>query len=136
EFNAKQILEAYGIDMNADIEKQNLGFGPSADALRDEKIDAFFCVAGIPTTAITDLAMAKEITVVAVDDAKFAELSGKYGFYTQQIVPKETYNGMTEDVKTVAVMATYIVDKIFPKILYTISQRQSLKTRMQLQRLT
>lgn len=111
EFNARQILEVYGIDIDKDIKKQNLGFGPSADALKDGKIDAFFCVAGIPTTAITDLAMAKEITVVAVDDAKFAELSGKYGFYTQQIVPKETYNGMTEDVKTVAVMATYIVDK-------------------------
>ncbi len=111
EFNARQILEIYGIDMDKDIQKQNLGFGPSADALKDGKIDAFFCVAGIPTTAITDLAMAKDITVVAVEDDKFADLSEKYGFYTQQIVPKETYNGMTEDVKTVAVMATYIVDK-------------------------
>lgn len=111
EFNAKQILAAYGIDMNKDIEKQNLGFGPSADALKDEKIDAFFCVAGIPTTAITDLAMSNEITVVPVDDDKFAELSAQYGFYTQQVIPADTYEGMTEDVKTVAVMATYIVDK-------------------------
>ena len=111
EFNAKQILAAYGIDIEKDIEKQNLGFGPSADALKDEKIDAFFCVAGIPTTAITDLAMSTEITVVPVDDDKFAELSSQYGFYTQQVIPADTYNGMTEDVKTVAVMATYVVDK-------------------------
>ena len=111
EFNATQILEAYGIDINKDIEKQNLGFGPSADALKDEKIDAFFCVAGIPTTAITDLAMSNEIEVIPVDDDKFAELSSKYGFYTQQEIPAGTYNGMTEGVKTVAVMATYIVDK-------------------------
>ncbi len=111
EFNATQILEAYGIDINKDIEKQNLGFGPSADALKDEKIDAFFCVAGIPTTAITDLAMSNEIAVIPVDDDKFAELSSKYGFYTQQEIPAGTYNGMTEGVKTVAVMATYIVDK-------------------------
>ncbi len=111
EFNAKQILAAYGIDMDKDIEKQNLGFGPSADALKDEKIDAFFCVAGIPTTAITDLAISNNITVVPVDDDKFEALSEQYGFYTQQIIPKTTYNGMTEDVKTVAVMATYIVDK-------------------------
>ena len=115
EFNAKQILEAYGIDMNADIEKQNLGFGPSADALKDGKIDAFFCVAGIPTTAITDLAMSTDITVVAVEDEKFEELASKYGFYTQQTVPASTYAGMTEDVKTVAVMATYIVDNDLPE---------------------
>lgn len=110
EFNAKQILAAYGIDIEKDINKQNLGFGPSADALKDEKIDAFFCVAGIPTTAITDLAMSHEITVVPVDDDKFAELSKQYGFYTRQAIPASTYNGMTEDVNTVAVMATYIID--------------------------
>ena len=115
EFNAKQILAAYGIDMNADIEKQNLGFGPSADALKDGKIDAFFCVAGIPTTAITDLAMSNEITVVAVEDEKFEELSAQYGFYTQQVVPAGTYKGMEEDVKTVAVMATFIVDADLPE---------------------
>ena len=123
EFNAKQILAAYGIDMDKDIQKQNLGFGPSADALKDGKIDAFFCVAGIPTTAITDLAMSNEITVVAVEDEKYNELAKQYGFYTQQIVPKETYNGMTEDVKTVAVMATYIVDKDLPEdVVYNITK--------------
>ncbi len=110
EFNAKQILEAYGIDMNADIEKQNLGFGPSADALKDEKIDAFFCVAGIPTTAITDLAMGTEISVLSVEDAEFDKLTEKYDFYTKQIIPAGTYAGVEEDVQTVAVMATYIVD--------------------------
>lgn len=123
EFNAKQILAAYDIDMDKDIQKQNLGFGPSADALKDGKIDAFFCVAGIPTTAITDLAMSNEITVVAVEDDKFQELAAQYGFYTQQIVPKDTYNGMTEDVKTVAVMATYIVDKDLPEdVVYNITK--------------
>ena len=123
EFNAKQILEAYGIDMDADIQKQNLGFGPSADALRDGKIDAFFCVAGIPTTAITDLAMGTDITVVAVEDDKFASLKEKYGFYTQQPVPAGTYAGMEEDVMTVAVMATYIVDNDLPeKAVYDLTK--------------
>ena len=109
EFNAKQILAAYGIDIDNDINKQNLGFGPSADALKDDKIDAFFCVAGIPTTAITDLAMGMDITLVPVDDDKFDSLSSQYGFYTRQTIPAGTYNGVDEDVKTAAVMATYIV---------------------------
>ena len=109
EFNAKQILAAYGIDIDKDINKQNLGFGPSADALKDDKIDAFFCVAGIPTTAITDLAMGMDITLVPVDDDKFDSLCSQYGFYTRQTIPAGTYNGVDEDVKTAAVMATYIV---------------------------
>ena len=92
EFNAKQILEAYGIDMNDKdaLQKQNLSFGDSANALKDGKIDAFFCVAGIPTTAIVDLAMSNEITVVEVEDEKYDELSKTYGFYTQQVIPAGT----------------------------------------------
>ncbi len=110
EFNAKQILEAYGIDMEKDIEKENLGFDASADALKDGKIDAFFCVAGIPTTAITTLALNNEIVVVEVEDDKFAVLKEKYDFYTQETVPAGTYTGVDTDKKTVAVMATFIVD--------------------------
>ena len=123
EFNAKQILAAYGINMESDIDKQNLGFGPSADALKDEKIDAFFCVAGIPTTAITDLAMSMDITVVPVDDEEFEALSSEYAFYTRQAIPAGTYNGVDEDVNTVAVMATYIVsDKLSEDVVYNITK--------------
>ena len=109
EFNAKQILAAYDIDMNADIEKQNLSFGASADALKDDKIDAFFCVAGIPTTAVTDLALGNDIVAVSIDDEHFDALSAEYGFYTKQNIPAGTYNGVDADVQTVAVMATFIV---------------------------
>jgi len=110
EFNARQILEAYGITFN-DIGKQNLSFGASADALRDNKIDAFFCVAGAPTTAIVDLAIGKDIVVLDVDDAHAAQLIKNYPFYTQYPIPARSYRGLTGDVKTVAVKATFIVSK-------------------------
>ena len=51
EFNARQILEAYDISFD-DIEVNNLGFGDSADAIKDGKIDAFFCTAGAPTLSL------------------------------------------------------------------------------------
>jgi TRAP transporter TAXI family solute receptor len=109
EFNARQILEAYGITFN-DIGKQNLSFGASADALRDNKIDAFFCVAGSPTPAIVDLAVSKDIVVLEVDDEHAARLIEKYPFYTQYPIPSGSYRGQG-DVKTVAVKATFIVSK-------------------------
>jgi TRAP transporter TAXI family solute receptor len=108
EFNARQIMEAYGLTFN-DIGKQNLGFGPSADALRDNKIDAFFCVAGAPTSAIVDLATSKDIILVEIDDAHAAQLMRSYPFYTQMPVPAATYKGQATAVKTVAVKATFIV---------------------------
>jgi TRAP transporter TAXI family solute receptor len=108
EFNARQILEAYGITFN-DIGKQNLSFGASADALRDNKIDAFFCVAGAPTPAIIDLATGKDVVVLNVDDAHAAALIQKYPFYTQFPIPAGSYKGQSGAVMTVAVKATFIV---------------------------
>jgi TRAP transporter TAXI family solute receptor len=122
EFNARQILEAYGITFN-DIGKQNLSFGASADALKDNKIDAFFCVAGSPTPAIIDLATGKDIVVLEVDDAHAAQLIKSYPFYTQYPIPGGSYRGMAADIKTVAVKATFIVSAKLPEdTVYTLTK--------------
>ncbi len=108
EFNAEQILGAYGITF-ADIKKENLSFQASADALKDGKIDAFFCTAGAPTVAITDLATTTGIVLVEIDAEHLAKLQKDYGFYAEYTVPAGTYKGIDEDATTVAVKATFIV---------------------------
>jgi TRAP transporter TAXI family solute receptor len=122
EFNARQILEAYGVTFD-DIGKQNLSFGASADALRDNKIDAFFCVAGAPTTAIVDLAIGKEIVILDVDDDHARALIQKYPFYTQFPIPAGSYRGQNSEVKTVAVKATFIVsNKLSNDAVYSLTK--------------
>ncbi len=108
EFNAQQILGAYDITF-ADIDKQNLSFQASADALKDGKIDAFFCTAGAPTVAITDLSTTTGIVLVEIDAEHLANLQKDYGFYAAYTVPAGTYKGIDADVTTVAVKATFIV---------------------------
>lgn len=108
EFNAQQILGAYDITFE-DIDKQNLSFQASADALKDGKIDAFFCTAGAPTVAITDLSTTTGIVLVEIDADHLAKLQADYGFYAEYVVPAGTYNGIDADAKTVAVKATFIV---------------------------
>ncbi len=108
EFNAQQILGAYDITFE-DIDKQNLSFQASADALKDGKIDAFFCTAGAPTVAITDLSTTTGIVLVEIDDEHLQKLQKDYGFYAAYTVPAGTYNGLDTDAKTVAVKATFIV---------------------------
>lgn len=108
EFNAQQILGAYDITFE-DIDKQNLSFQASADALKDGKIDAFFCTAGAPTVAITDLATSTGIVLVEIDAEHLAKLQQDYGFYAEYKVPAGTYKGIDADATTVAVKATFIV---------------------------
>ncbi len=108
EFNAQQILGAYDITFE-DIDKQNLSFQASADALKDGKIDAFFCTAGAPTVAVTDLSTSTGIVLVEIDAEHLAKLQADYGFYAEYVVPAGTYKGVDEDATTVAVKATFIV---------------------------
>jgi len=108
EFNARQILQAYGITFD-DIGKQNLSFGASADALRDNKLDAFFCVAGAPTPAIIDLATGKDVVVLSIDNDHADQLIRDYPFYTKFPIPAGRYKGQNSAVQTVAVKATFIV---------------------------
>jgi len=122
EFNAKHILEIYGMDIDEDIQKQNLGFGDSADALRDGRIDAFFCVAGTPTTAITDLAMSTDINMVEIDKKHYKKLSEEYGYFVYETVPEDTYRGVDE-TNTVAVKATLIASKDLPEdVVYDLTK--------------
>ena len=107
EFNAKQVLEAYGLTFD-DINVVNASFGDSADSLKDGKIDAAFVVAGAPTTAVVDLATTKDVHLVQLDAEHIEALQSNYSFYTETVIPAGTYTGVDEDATTVSVRATLI----------------------------
>lgn len=122
EFNARQILEAYGITFD-DIIVNNLSFGDSATAFKDDKVDAFFCVAGAPTTAIVELATTNQINLLEIDDEHAAKLIEKYPFYTKFDVPAGTYKGVDANTRTVAVVASYIVaDSLDEDLVYDMTK--------------
>ena len=85
----KMCIRDSGISFD-DINVQNLSFGDSADALKDNKIDAFFCTAGAPTTAVMDLASTNDIVVLEIDDAHAQQLISDYSFYTRYPIPAGT----------------------------------------------
>ena len=68
EFNARQILAAYDIDIENDISKNNQSFADSADSLKNGTIDAAFVVAGYPTTAVTELATTYDFNLLSLDE--------------------------------------------------------------------
>ena len=108
EFNAKQILDAYGIDIEKDIEKNNQSFADSCDSLKNGTLDAAFVVAGAPTTAITELATTYEFNLLSIDPSHVQALKNSYGYYTEVQIPAGTYEGVNNNIRTVAVMATFI----------------------------
>ena len=110
EFNAKQILETYGMDINSDIIKSNQSFADSCDALKNGTIDAAFVTAGHPTVAVTELASNFDFNILPVDQEHANQLMSKYGFYAPVTIERDSYSVLTSNVNTVAVMATYIAN--------------------------
>jgi len=112
EILALRMLEAAGIDPARDVRPQGLSVAESVNALRDRKIDAFFWNSGLPAGAVLDLANSPGIRMKMLPtDEVLPELKRRFGEQTYFLseVPKETYNGMTEDIPTVGVAAILVV---------------------------
>lgn len=110
EFNTKQILEAYGMDIDKDIVKNNQSFADSCDSLKNGTLDAAFITAGHPTVAVTELATNFDFNILPIDNEHASKLMNKYQFYAKVNIEKDSYSVLTSDVQTVAVMATYIAN--------------------------
>ena len=81
--------------------------------LKAGTIDAFFCTAGAQTTAIGELAKKCDIRLLNIDEKSADKLKRTYKFYTDCTIPKETYQGQTEDIQTVGVKAVLLAsDKL------------------------
>jgi len=116
ETKAIRILEAYGLNATTDINPQRLAAQDSADALRDNKLDAFFFDGGLPTSAVADLANSTAIKLIDQSDA-IAKMNTKYGnFYFPAKIPKGTYKN-DADVVTAGVANLLVVPSSFDPAL-------------------
>src|SRR3977135_2351000 len=68
EVMAARMLEAQGRSLK-DIIQDRLDPGRSADAIKDRKLDAFFWVGGVPTSAVTDLGATPGVKLKLIDHA-------------------------------------------------------------------
>jgi len=90
--------------------------------MKDGQCDAAFVTAGIPTTAVLEYANTNDMIIVPVDDATMKTLLDQYAYYTEFVIPADTY-GNAEDVKTVAVKATLIVrDDLSEDVVYAMTK--------------
>ena len=106
EVMAFRILEAAGIDKDKDVKRERLGVAESVNARKDNKIDAFFWVGGLPTAAVTDLANTPGTKIKMIDHSEVvAKMNQKYGqLYVEDTIPKSMYKGMDSDNKQATVM--------------------------------
>ena len=122
EFNAKQILEGYGLSFD-DIKKSNLSFKESAEGLQNGTLDACFITAGVPNSALQELAFTAGLILIPVDGETADKICQKYGFYTKTVIPADTYKGTESDTAALAIKATLAVSsKLDEEIVYEMTK--------------
>lgn len=96
EVTADRILQAAGIDPQADIERAQLGVAETVAAIQDGTVDVGFWSGGLPTGAIVDLASTDKLVLIPTADY-VDEMAAQYGdYYFADEIPANTYEGQTE----------------------------------------
>jgi TRAP transporter TAXI family solute receptor len=73
--------------------------------MKDGKIDAFFWIGGLPTSAVTDLVTTGNVKVKFVPAAEYvSSMTAKYGpVYTEFAIPAGTYQGFDQDIPGIGI---------------------------------
>ena len=120
---AFRVIEAAGLDKDKDVKRERLGVAESVNAMKDNKIDAFFWVGGLPTAAVTDLANTPGTKIKMIDHSEVVPtMNKKYGnLYVEDTIPKSVYKGMDADNKQATVMNLLVThEKMDDKTAYNI----------------
>ncbi|HEX6144290.1 MAG TPA: TAXI family TRAP transporter solute-binding subunit [Geminicoccaceae bacterium] len=116
------LLEAFGITRD-DIEPAELNNQQSAERLADGQLDAYFYVAGIPTAAMVQLASTSGMKLHAFSEEEKETFLEAVPFYYEATIPGGTYEGLDEDIPTVAVGAQWITGCDQPEeLIYEITK--------------
>ncbi|MDP1674646.1 MAG: TAXI family TRAP transporter solute-binding subunit [Burkholderiales bacterium] len=128
---AFRVLEAAGINPQKDLRIERLGAAESANAMKDKKIDAFFFVVGLPTSAVTDLAATPGTKIKFLDHANLLPAMVKQhgNIYIADVIPRATYPGMTADNQATAVANLLVAnanmsDEVAYNIVKTVFDRR------------
>ncbi len=98
ELFAFRVIAAAGLDREKDFRaRERLSPAESTNAIRDGKLDAYFFVSGVPTSAITDLAATPGTTIQMIDHADLHQriVAENGAVYFPEVIPAGTYPGQT-----------------------------------------
>jgi TRAP transporter TAXI family solute receptor len=122
EVMAFRLIEAAGIDREKDFRaRERLSPAESTNAIKDGKLDAYFFVSGVPTSAITDLGATPGVQLVMVNHDQYVPtIVEKYGpVYFPEEIPAGTYPGQTTPNKQMSVANIVAVREDMPAPLVT-----------------
>ncbi|MEL3890372.1 TAXI family TRAP transporter solute-binding subunit [Ferrovibrio sp. MS7] len=118
------ILKAHGLSYAA-MSKVNYmaSYNDAAALLKDGHAQIFTLGTTIPAASIMDLATARDITLVPVNDASVAAMKKINAGYVKGVIPANTYPKQDKDVPVIAYSAHFVAScKLPADVVYTITK--------------
>lgn len=106
--NAVTILAAYDIADN-DYTPVAANADKAVHLLRNNKLDAFFFVAGYPAAAVVELANSGLINLLPISGTEAGNILKEHQFFSLSNIPEDTYKGIGE-ISTLAVSTQWVVN--------------------------
>lgn len=113
EATTNQVFESLGLDVTSDIDRRQLGYAETSNALTSGGLDAGSWVVGQGHGGISELAATADIALVPMCDDEVGSITEGYGGYTAHTIPGGTYPGVDEDTQTIAVWNALVVPETF-----------------------
>ena len=105
---ATNVLTGLGVSLD-DVATAYLSFGETTSALKDGTIDAGFVVGGLGLAAVTELAVTRDMRLVALTDIELHRLQQRFPAYSGYVIPGGTYNGLPDDVSALGIWSAVVV---------------------------
>jgi len=122
------ILEAFGIDPETDIQAETVYASEAPDLLEDDIIDAYFFTVGHPSDTVQrGLSRTRKAHLVPISGPAVDKLITEQVYYTRYRIPLQSLypdlQGPLEDVDTLAVLATFSTSSEVPEqIVYLVTK--------------
>ena len=122
------ILKAFGIDPDSDIQAQTVYASDAPDLLQDNLIDAYFFTVGHPNDTVQrGLSGTRKARVVPISGPALEKMFAENVYYTRYKIPMQrlypALKGPLEDVDTLAVLATVSTSaKVPEQIVYLLTK--------------
>ena len=107
-------LTRAGLRFPEDFTASFVGFTEAVDLMRNRQLDGAWIMAGIPTSAVSEVCSTANGHLVSMDEELIAALSEEYPWYSRAVIPAGTYEGQNEDVITTGVTITICIDESVP----------------------
>jgi uncharacterized protein len=120
---ASWILEAGGVTYK-DLSKVNfVSIADQANMFKDGQISASMIISTLPTGGMMDMANSRPMTMLDITDEVYNKLVEKNSGFSRFTIPKGTYPGLENDVKSVQFPAHVIVSCKLPvDVVYSMAK--------------